>query len=354
MRPMRYLKYVLGYTLPALAITAFVSGGWWVWLTPVYAFVFIPFVELLFKPDAKNLSQLEEEVAKEDVVYDVLLYGHVFLQYFVMYLYLHTISTQTLSLNEQIGMLATMGICCGVIGINVAHELGHRNTWWEQRMAQALLLTSLYMHFFIEHNKGHHKNVSTPHDPSSARYNEPIYLFFPRTIFGTLRSAYSIQQTIQKSKGKGFISPDNTLLRFWIIEAVAILAVLWIFGWVVMLFFVGAAVIGFLLLESVQYIEHYGLSRQYKASGLYERVMPWHSWNSDHILGRVVLYELTRHSDHHYLASRKYQILRHQETAPQLPAGYPAMILLAFVPPLFFKIMNPRVQTILAAHAHEQ
>lgn len=351
MRLARVGKYLIGYTVPLSVWVSLTVQGPWVFTSLIYAFMCIPLLEWMISPDARNFSALEEEVVKKDPLYDWLLYLHVPLQYVTLWWYLHQTAQPGLLWWEKAGMLTAMGINCGVIGINVAHELGHRLKKYEQVMAVLLLSSSLYAHFFIEHNKGHHKRVSTPDDPSTARLNEPIYRFYVRTITGTLISAWEIQRQELRAAGKGFVSIHNTLLMLFLGEAVLITVIGLLFGWAGIAFFLGAAVMGFLLLESVQYIEHYGLVRTRRDTGLYERVMPWHSWNSDHVLGRVVLYELTRHSDHHYLASRKYQILRHQDEAPQLPAGYPGMIIMALIPPLFFKIMNPRVQSIMMAHA---
>ena len=239
-----------------------------------------------------------------------------------------------------------MGLLCGVFGINVGHELGHRVNRAEQTLAKILLLSSLYMHFSIEHNKGHHKRVATPEDPSSARYGEWIYGFYFRTlIFGYL-SAWQIANAEQKKKNKPAISISNEMVLFHLIEIALVLIILLFFGWLITLYFLTSAIIGILLLETVNYIEHYGLQRKTTGDGKYERAMPEHSWNSDHVIGRLFLFELSRHSDHHYLASRKYQVLRHHDLSPQMPTGYPGMMLLALIPPAWFLIMNKRVKAL--------
>jgi alkane 1-monooxygenase len=237
-----------------------------------------------------------------------------------------------------------MGLLCGTFGINVGHELGHRVNKAEQTLAKALLLTSLYMHFFTEHNKGHHKRVATPEDPSSARYGEPVYTFYFRTIIFSYLSAWHIAGDEVKKKGKAVLSLHNEMIQFHLIQ-LAFLGIIYFFfgGWVT-LYFIAAALMGILLLETVNYIEHYGLQRRALGDGKYERAMPEHSWNSDHVLGRVFLFELSRHSDHHYMASRKYQVLRHHEDAPQMPTGYPGMMLLSLFPPAWFHIMNTRIK----------
>lgn len=351
MSSLRAAKYLAGYSIPITAVISMSMHGIAVFITPFYAFVFLAFLEMILPPDHKNLKAMEAELAKKDKVYDILLYFHLPVQFAVLVYFLIQVNEQGLAGYEIAGRIISMGICCGVIGINVGHELGHRVNKTEQRMAQLLLMSSLYMHFFIEHNKGHHKRVSTPEDPSSARMHEPIYFFFVRTIIFSIQSAWQIQCQELREAGRKIISAHNTLLVFFIVETIFVLAIGFFIGWVVMSYFLIAAGIGILLLESVNYIEHYGLRRQLKSSGLYERVQPWHSWNSDFVLGRVVLYELTRHSDHHYLASKKYQTLNYNEEAPQLPAGYPAMILLALIPPLFFRVMHPRIKALEFQHS---
>jgi alkane 1-monooxygenase len=200
------------------------------------------------------------------------------------------------------------------------------------------------MHFFIEHNKGHHKNVATREDPSSARYGEPVYSFWVRSIYYSYISAWKIANKEATKSNRSSFSFKNEMIQAHIIQAVFLTAIFLIFGFEIMLYFLGAATIGILLLETVNYIEHYGLSRRETTEGRYERAMPSHSWNSNHVIGRMMLFELSRHSDHHYLASKKYQLLRHHEDAPQMPTGYPGMMLLALLPPAWFFVMNKKIK----------
>jgi alkane 1-monooxygenase len=213
-------------------------------------------------------------------------------------------------------------------------------------MAKALLATSLYMHFYIEHNKGHHKRVATPEDPSSARKNEIIYFFFFRTILFSYRSAWNIAIRDCKKRHYALFGIRNEMLQAHLLQALLLFTIGWFFGIFAMACFVIAACIGILLLETVNYIEHYGLSRKKTSNGNYERTMPEHSWNSNHPLGRIMLFELSRHSDHHFLASKKYQLLDHHEHAPQLPTGYPGSMLLALVPPLWMRVMNQKIDKV--------
>jgi alkane 1-monooxygenase len=348
---MKAFKYISPFIFFVGAWMAFTGQGWIVWMPMCWAWILVPATEFFIKPDAKNMSAAEEELARQDRRYDWLLYITVLIQYFLLYVFLEGIATDALPLSDRLGRIFAMGLLCGIFGINVAHELGHRVNRFEQTLAKALLLTSLYMHFFTEHNKGHHKRVATPDDPSSARYGEPVYTFYFRTIVMSYLSAWHIaNEECRKKRGTAF-SVHNEMIRFQLIQIVFISSIGWYFGLSALLAFLGSALMGILMLETVNYIEHYGLERKLGSSGQYERAMPHHSWNSDHVVGRLMLFELSRHSDHHYLASRKYQVLRHHDEAPQMPTGYPGMMLLALLPPLWFGVMNKKIKDWQRSHA---
>ena len=342
----RAFKYLSPFLIYAGALFAFVMYGWIIWLPVIYAWIVIPVAELFIKPNPENMSAAEEELAKTDKTYDVILYLVVLLQFFALYLFLNSINDKQLSVPDIIGRVWVMGLLCGTFGINVGHELGHRVNKIEQFLAKALLLSSLYMHFFIEHNKGHHKRVATKEDPSSARFGEWIYIFYFRTILFSYFDAWSIANNDARKKGYTVFSLHNEMIQFHLIQFIFMALLFFLFGWLSLLYFLAAAIIGILLLETVNYIEHYGLQRKQIDEQKYERAMPGHSWNSDHVIGRVMLFELSRHSDHHYLASRKYQVLRHHNDSPQMPTGYPGMMILSLIPPVWFYVMNKRVNKI--------
>lgn len=342
----RAFKYLSPFIIYIGAFRSFSVTGWQVWLPLIYAWIIIPVFELFIKPDPRNLSAAEEEVAKKEKFYDILLYLVVICQYTALARFLYVMMYDEMSWIDITGRIWVMGLLCGVFGINVGHELGHRSNKFEQTLAKMLLLTSQYMHFFIEHNKGHHKRVATPEDPSSARYGEMIYRFYFRTILFSYISAWRIAKKDAQKKGYPVLSIRNEMIQFTIIQLSFLAAIFFICGWLVLLYYLAAAMIGILLLETVNYIEHYGLQRKALAEGKYERTMPVHSWNSDHITGRLMLFELSRHSDHHYLASRKYQVLRHHEDSPQMPTGYPGMMILSLFPPLWFIVMNRRIKRL--------
>ncbi|QTY27291.1 alkane 1-monooxygenase [Flavobacterium sp. CS20] len=347
MKKLKSLKYLQGLIIPVLAWVSFSKDmhGWETFLPVIWLFVVIPLLELLFRPDPSNISKAEEKSRLDNILYDLQIYLMVPIQVFTLVYFLFSMQEAGLSVVDKIGRIASMGTCCGVLGINVGHELGHRNTWYEKLMAKINLGTSLNMHFLHEHNIHHHQMVGTPEDPATAKYGDSVFIFWFRSMIGVYFKAWEVERQRLKKKGIPFFSLRNEMIQDHIAEGAMIAAIWYFFGLPTVGYFVIAALIGHLLLETVNYIEHYGLKRE-KIGERYERVMPHHSWNSDHILGRLVLFELSRHSDHHYITSRKYQILRHMDTSPQMPTGYPGMMMLSTIPPLWFSIMNPKIREI--------
>lgn len=339
----RALRYCVTFIPLVWACVGLLGHGIWCWALPLHAFGVIPLAELIRGPYKDALTDEEEQAALEDPIYDWLIYVLVPLQWALLILFLFRISEPGLTPWEIAGRIATMGILCGIYGINVAHELGHRAKRWERDLARALLLTSLYMHFIIEHNRGHHRRVATAEDPASARYGETVYAFWVRTIIFSWISAWHIEADRLRKAGERPFGWRNEMLQLIGWQGALIIAIALVFGPFTLIAFLIAALIGALLLETVNYIEHYGLRRKRGTDGGYARVKHVHSWNSDHLMGRLALFELTRHSDHHYKASRKYQVLRSQEGSPQLPTGYPGMMILSLIPPLFFRLTHPRL-----------
>src|SRR5688572_32760453 len=294
----RIFKYFSPFLIYYGSLAAFLSTGFVVWLPIVYSWIVIPLCELFIRADEMNMSEAEEELAKKNKWYDILLYMVVPFQYIGLAVFLYSVTYVQQPWIDIVGKTLVMGLLCGVMGINVGHELGHRVNKLEQFLAKSLLLTSLYMHFIIEHNKGHHKRVATPDDPSSARYGETLYAFFYRSIVFSYLSAWKIANNDTRKKDKPVFSLHNEMIQFHLIQLAFVVLIFFSFGWLTTLYFFAAAVIGILLLETVNYIEHYGLQRKSLDNGKYERAMPEHSWNSDHIVGRLMLFELSRHSDH--------------------------------------------------------
>ena len=340
---MKDLKYLTGYTLPAMTIIGFYLQGGWSFLTPVVAFGLIPVLELLLPEDATNLSEKEASSKANNPLFDVFLYLNVPLIFGSVGYFLWWVNQSESSVLELIGLTFSVGIALGSNGINVAHELGHRQNSIERFLAKMLLIPSLYMHFYIDHNFGHHQTVATPEDPSTAKYNQAVYAFWLQALFGEYFNAWKLQKQLLRQSKSSFFSLKNDMFWYTLVQLGYLSAVYYFFGLTAVGMAMIIALISVLLLQTINYIEHYGLRRKQLSSGRYERAREIHSWNSNHILGRMMLYELTRHSDHHHRAHKKYQLLEYQEASPQMPYGYPTSMVLSLIPPLWFSLMNPRI-----------
>lgn len=340
---MNDLKYLFAYTVPLATFVSVVSTGWLTFCAPIYTFIFIPVLELILKEYETQYSSSQKEKRLANFIFDFLLYLNIPMVFVILAIGLSNLSTFVYSSIEQVGIILSLGILLATNAINVAHELGHRVSQFERTLSKLLLMPCLYMHFYLEHNYGHHKNVATPDDPATSRFNQTVYQFWIVSVFRQYQNAWTIQFNLLKQSQSSFISIKNDMLWYLLFQGMYLGLVFFLFGPTAVFHALIIGVISFLFLETINYIEHYGLQRKKLPSGRYERVQIQHSWNSNHFIGRIVLYELTRHSDHHFKASKKYQVLENMPESPQLPFGYPSSILLAMVPPLWFKIMNNRV-----------
>ena len=337
------MKYLLAYSIPIVGVLGIYFGGILSYSVLLFAFVILPFLELLLPVDEKNYTEVEVSKRLKNILFDVMLYLNVPIVYGSIVFTLYKITHVDLSIFEIIGMTISLGIILGANGINVAHELGHRANLLERILGKILLIPSHYTHFFIEHNHGHHLHVSTPEDPSTAKYNQNLYAFWYQTITGTYTKAWKIQKNLNQIENRSWFAVKSDMFWFTIIQFIYLVLIYYFFGKIGFIVGLMAGIVGFLLLETINYIEHYGLKRNQLASGRFERVSEKHSWNSNHVLGRIMLYELTRHSDHHYKSQKKYQILEYHDVSPQMPYGYPTSIVLSFFPPLWFAVMNKRI-----------
>lgn len=344
--PKRY-AWLLGIVVPLAPFIAWGLVAWTgvgaIWfLGPALVFVVFPLLDLAIGMDATNPPDSVLKWLEQDRYYRWCTYVFIPIQYAGLVLACWLWADGGLSVAESVGLALTMGVVGG-IAINTAHELGHKRASSEKWLSRVALAQTGYGHFFIEHNRGHHVRVATPEDPASARLGESFWAFLPRTVAGSLRSAWEIEGARLERLGKRPLSAHNDILTAWAMT-VALFAILAIaFGPVVLPYLLVQAVIGFSLLEVVNYLEHYGLLRQKKEDGRYERCRPEHSWNSNNVASNVLLYHLQRHSDHHANPTRRYQALRHVDEAPQLPTGYAGMIVLAWIPPLWRRVMDPRL-----------
>ena len=338
------LKYLMSYTIAIVTIVGILLGGGYTYMTVIYAFVFIPALEMLLKESNEEMSDEVKKNRSMDIFFDILLYLNIPLVFSIFFLSLNLLLYSSSSF-EIVGIIASTSIMMATNGINVAHELGHRKSFFSRTCSNLLLMPSQYMHFYIEHNFGHHVNVGTAEDPATAKYKQSLYSFWITSVIGQYIGAWKLQLKLLKITKYKFFSIKNDMMFYVIFQLMFIYLIYFNYGITVTIYSLIISVISFLFLETINYIEHYGLSRKKDKNGRYERVKTIHSWNSNHVVGRLVLYELTRHSDHHFISSKKYQVLESIDESPQLPYGYPTSILLSMVPPLWFKIMNPRVES---------
>jgi alkane 1-monooxygenase len=344
--PKRYL-WLLGPAIPLigvlmLAVYTQTRAVWSLWFAVALVHLILPVLDYIFGEDADNPPDDALARLDADRYYSWVLYAFVPLQIGVTIYGAWMAATLDLSLLEMVGLAISVGIVNG-IAINTAHELGHKKDKLDRWLARISLAPTFYGHFYVEHNRGHHKNVATPEDPASSRFGESFWAFWPRTVVGSLRSSWHLEAERLQRFNKGVWSLDNENLQSWGMSVVLFGGLLAVLGWKALPFLLIQAVYGFSLLEVVNYLEHYGLLRRKNPDGRYERCQPEHSWNSNHTVTNLFLYHLQRHSDHHANPTRRYQTLRHFDDSPQLPSGYAGMITLAYITPLWYALMNKRV-----------
>jgi alkane 1-monooxygenase len=339
--------WLLGVLVPALPFIVYglvrLTGLGVFWFGgPLLIFGLFPPLDLVIGLDAENPPDSVLKWLEQDRYYRWCTYAFLPLQYaglvFACALWAHG----HLALVDKLGLAITEAMVSG-IAINTAHELGHKRDRLERWLSKIALAQSGYGHFFVEHNRGHHVRVATPEDPASARLGESFWAFLPRTVRGSLASAWELEREWLARDGRGVWSPRNNVLGAWAMTAALFGLLTAIFGLTVLPWLLIQMMVGFPLLEVVNYLEHYGLLRQRRPDGRYEGTRPQHSWNSNNVASNVLLYHLQRHSDHHANPTRRFQALRHVDEAPQLPTGYAGMILLALVPPVWRRVMDPRL-----------
>jgi alkane 1-monooxygenase len=349
--------WLIGLVVPSLAFVGYgmyglTGWGLWLWLGPIVILVIVPAIDLVVGLDRANPPEDVIEALERDRYYRWITYLFLPLQYvgFVAAMYLlmrgdPTGWTPELGPVDKVALAISIG-CIGGIGINTAHELGHKKESHERWLSKIALAPVGYGHFYIEHNRGHHVRVATPEDPASSRLGESFYEFWPRTVLGSLRSAWRLEKRRYARRSRHPWRLGNDVLNAWLMTAVLWGALLAWLGIGLLPYLVLQALVGISLLEVVNYMEHYGMLRGRVGVGereRYERVDPSHSWNSNNIATNVLLYHLQRHSDHHANPTRRYQALRDFEESPVLPTGYAGMILLAAFPPVWRRVMDPRV-----------
>jgi len=337
----RSLPYWVVFVVPVVALAGLRAGGWATLATLLLVFGVIPVVEAILGLRTDND---DTDGPTRRFAYDLPLYVWVPAQLGVQAYGLWLVLSGHLTGWEAVVGTMSIGVMTAAGGINIAHELMHRKDPRQRALGEILMASVTYTHFCIEHVYGHHRHVATPADAASSRFGESVYAFLPRTIIGGFRSAWRIEQQRTRKQGISAWSLRNRMTRYGLTQLVLYTALALTLGPIAVAYWAGQSLTAIVVLEIINYVEHYGLSRRELSPGRYERVQPWHSWNASHRLTNWLLFNLQRHSDHHYLASRPYHMLRHYDDVPQLPAGYATMILAALVPPVWKAIMHPRVE----------
>jgi len=339
------LPFAISLTFVPIAIMSMMHGGWWILAGIAYAFLVIPLVDQLTGVTKAGLDPRTEEGAL--FFHRLITWIWVPVQIGLIFATLAVAgSSDHLSGVELAGLGIALGILTGGVGITYAHELMHQTNRFERSLAEILMTSTLYGHFCIEHVYGHHIHVGTPKDPATARYRQSFWHFIPQTIGGSLVSAWRIQRARMMRRDLPVWHASNPFWRYLAACSSYLAAAFFLAGWIGIALFALQAFVAVLLLETINYVEHYGLQRQLLSTGRYERVEPRHSWNASHRLTNYFLINLQRHSDHHKHPQRRYAVLQHYDEgeAPQLPFGYPTMLIMATLPPLWFRIMDPRVE----------
>lgn len=340
------LPFWLSLVLLPLAAIGATVGGWTVLLLPAYGWIGITVLDALF---GRNEANPNPSTPEADLFwYRIITLIWLPVQILAIYGTIWWVTGHdTLGLAERIGLFFGLGVISGTIGITYAHELMHQKHRLERWLGDLLLATVLYSHFRSEHLLVHHRYVGTPRDAVTARYNEGFHRFFLRVLREGPVSAWRAERQKLARANRAMWHPTNPFWRYGVLQALALAGALALGGWAGIALFLWQALVAVWQLELVNYVEHYGLTREHLGEGRYEPVGAHHSWNADHAASNWFLINLQRHSDHHIKPDRRFPLLQTHDAgdAPQLPFGYPAMTTLAMIPPLWRRRMNPRVRT---------
>lgn len=341
--------YLAAYILPILAVTGIYLGGYYPLIFSILVYLVLSSIELVAGVDGYNPSKEESKYLETKFSFRFITYLWVPVQIFVALYSTLTVAQNWDSYNfiQLIGAFLMVGSSTGGTGITVAHELIHKQNPFEQNLGKIVLHFVTYTHFYIEHIHGHHKRVATKNDPATSQFGEDVYPFIFKSAYGGYMSAWELEAKRLRKNNQSIFSPIHNQMIHYTLATIVTCAIFYLInGLPAVVFFLGQSFFGFMLLEVVNYIEHYGLQRKEigsKGSNIYERVSPLHSWNSDHRISNYFLFKLQRHADHHTWPTRRYQTLRSWDFSPQLPVGYVGMIIVALIPPLFHSIMDPKV-----------
>lgn len=348
---LKKLGFFAAFIIPTLTVIGFYLDGVYNYLALLFSFILIPLLDQLSGLSKTNVPEADQKIKGEELYYRFVTYIWTYVQVGFITWSCYAIGTGKInSIIEWTGFTISVALVTGGIGITVAHELGHKKSELERFYSKLLLMTVYYMHFYIEHNRGHHVLVATPEDPATAKRNETFYAFWMRSVFNGYAHAWKLEAKSLSGRNLPVIHWKNSMIWFAILPMLFCAVLTFLFStwsgrflWEVPIFFFAQSILAFTLLELVNYVEHYGITRKEISTGRYEQVNPAHSWNASHLISNFFLFQLQRHSDHHANAIKRYQVLNHYDESPQLPFGYPTMIIIATLPPVWFSIMNKRL-----------
>lgn len=344
------LSFLAAYLVPALMPLAAWLGwtsGWHdlsAWFPLFFLFVLLPLADYAIGTGRENPDEDQALQLEASLYFRVLTWLCLPIQVALLIWSIGYIVQAPLELSGRIGWVLSQGVVSGVLAINVAHELIHKEPRFEQWLGGLLLCSVGYCGFKVEHVRGHHVHFSTPEDASSARFGQSLWQFLPRALWRNTHNAWRLEAQRLQRAGHKTLSWRNELLVWSLIWAAFAVGSAAIAGLAGMAFFLLQGLLAAVSLEIINYIEHYGLERRRLPDGRYERPNHRHSWNSSYRLSNALLFQLQRHSDHHETPRRRYPALRHHDDSPQLPGGYAAMFVLAMFPPLWFRLIDPRVR----------
>lgn len=348
------LPFWISLTIPPVLVFAAVQGGWALALPIIATWVFYDTIDFIAGLNEENLDPDTPDDRLRWYTLVTLVWTPI--QFALVFgLIWYVAASGHLSALEQAVLFVGVGIATGAVGINYAHELMHQSSRLERWLADILLAMVLYSHFRSEHLLVHHRHVGTPRDAVTARYNEGFHRFFFRVLPQCLVSAFRAERDRQSRKGHPWWHASNPFWRYWALQAGFLALAAALGGWQGVGLFALQAFVAIWHLELTNYVEHYGLVRLHLGNGKYEHVRPRHSWNATHRVTNWFLINLQRHSDHHYKPDRRYPLLQtYDETeAPHLPFSYGVMNVFAMIPPLWRRLMNPRVRMWRKVHYPE-
>ncbi len=323
-----------------VAVSGFGVSSWILFFPLVFYYFFVPFLDFLIGEDTSNPPESAIEALEDDAYYRWITYATIPILWIAVIFNCIFLCTSSLTTLEWLATVISTGSVLG-FGLNVSHELGHKLQTLPRKIALFNTALGAYGHFSIEHNRGHHRHVSTPEDPASSKMGENIYQFACREMPGAALRAWRLEADRLLRQNKSVWHFENEILQALCLTALVYGSLISLYGLDMVIVLIPVAIWGAFQLTSANYVEHYGIQRLKTAHGNYENCLPHHSWNSNHLVSNLVLFQLQRHSDHHAHPSRSYQSLRDFPELPRLPSGYFGMFFLAYFPPLWFRVMDP-------------